>query len=158
MQEAADWHSKALAISEDIGDRLEMTVSYRRLGRIAQIQERLEEAEELYACSLAIDEEVGNRPGMAYSLGQLSLIAERRNNFEQALDLIVRSVALFEEFPNPYIGPAPNQLARLTHQLGLHALSACWREVTGQRLPADIHDYVHSRLSETDNAITKGDL
>jgi hypothetical protein len=42
-------------------------------------------------------------------------------------------------------GPGPDHLARLTAQLGIDALEASWRKVTGSPLPRAVRDYVRSR-------------
>ena len=55
---------------------------------------------------------------------------------------MVRCVTLFAEFPHPLAGPGPEHLARLTAQLGIDAVEASWREVTGSPLPQAVRDYI----------------
>jgi len=45
VDEAEDWYRKALAIFEELGDRLHAAASYHQLGIIAQRRERVDEAE-----------------------------------------------------------------------------------------------------------------
>ena len=53
-------------------------------------------------------------------------------------------MALFDDVPHPGSGTGPGQLARLTRQLGIQALEACWQQVTGGPLPGAVRDYVRS--------------
>ena len=46
-------------------------------------------------------------------------------------------------------GQLPGHLARLTHQLGIPALEACWQKVTGGPLPGAVRDYVRSYRPDT---------
>ena len=116
---------------------------------VAQDRGRLDEAADWYARSLAIKEELGDRPGMASSYGQLGLLAEARGSPGQALEWMVRCVALFDDFPHPSTGPGPRHLARLTRQLGIPALEACWQQVTGGPLPGAVRDYLRSYRPDT---------
>jgi len=149
LDEAGDWYRKALAIFEELVDRPGMTDSYHQLGMVAQDGGRLEEAGDWYRKALAIEEEFEDRPGMAASYGQLGLLAERRGQPRQALEWIVRCVTLFDQFPHPMTGPGPDHLARLTAQLGIDALEASWRKVTGSPLPRAVRDYARSHQPGT---------
>ena len=144
LAEAEDWYRKSLALSEELGDKPSMARSYHQLGRVAQLRGQLDEAEDWCRKSLAINDDLDNRPGMALSFGQLGLLAENRGQLRQALEWTVRCVALFDDFPHPSTGPAPGHLARLTQQLGIPALEACWQKVTGGPLPGAVRDYLGS--------------
>jgi tetratricopeptide (TPR) repeat protein len=144
LDEAADWYARSLAIEEELGDRSGMAASYHQLGMVAQDRGRLDEAADWYARSLAIFEELGDRPGMAASYGQLGLLAEEQGSSGQALEWVVRSVALFHDFPHPSTRSAPRHLARLTRELGIPALEACWQKVTGGPLPGAVREYLRS--------------
>jgi tetratricopeptide (TPR) repeat protein len=144
LDEAEDWYTKALAIKENLSNRPGMAITYHQLGRVAQDRGRLDEAEDWYAKSLAIKENLSDRPGMASTFGQLGLLAEERGQLSQALEWTVRCVALFAEFPHPAAGPGPQNLARLTDQLGISTLEGCWQTVTGNALPQAVRDYVES--------------
>ncbi len=56
----------------------------------------------------------------------------------------MRCLALFDEFPHPATVPGPAHLARLTAKLGIDALEATWREVTGGDPPEAIREFVKS--------------
>jgi tetratricopeptide (TPR) repeat protein len=142
LEEAEDWYTRSVAIHEELGNRPGMATAYHQLGMVAEDRGRLEEAEEWYTRSLAIEEGLGNRPGIASSYGQLGLLAEDRGNVSGALEWMVRCVTVFEEFPHPMTSPGPEHLARLTGELGLAALEACWLRVTGGPLPGAVRDYV----------------
>ena len=149
LDEAADWYARALTICEELGDRPGRASMYHELGNVAYGRGRWDEAADWYARALAILEELGHRSGMAMSYGQLGLLAEARDSPGQALEWIVRCVALFDDFPHPSTRPFPCHLARLTRQLGIPALEACWQKVTGGPLPGAVRDYVHSYRPDT---------
>jgi tetratricopeptide (TPR) repeat protein len=142
LAEAEDWYFRSRAILEELGDRPKMASSYVQIGILAQERGRLEEASDWYARSLAISEELGDRPGMAIVYGEFGLLAETQGNPGQALEWMVRCVTLFEQFPHPFTGPGPVHLARLTAQLGIPALEACWLRVTGDPLPETVRETV----------------
>jgi len=157
LDEAEDWYTRSLAILEELGDRPRMAGSYHELGMVAQRRGRLDEAGDWYTRSLAITEELGDRRGMALTYSQCGLLAEERRDLALALEWTVRCVALFDDVPHPGAGTDLDQLARLTHQLGIDALEACWQQVTGGSLPDAVHAYVHSYSPETGDASDGGD-
>jgi tetratricopeptide (TPR) repeat protein len=61
LDEAEDWYRKALAISEELGDKPSMVPTYHQLGRVAQLRGQLDEAEEWSRKALAI---TSNIPSM----------------------------------------------------------------------------------------------
>jgi tetratricopeptide (TPR) repeat protein len=142
LDDAEDWYRQSLTINEELGNRPGMAISYHQLGMVAQDRGRLDDAEDWYRQSLTIDQELGDRPGMATSYHQLRLLAEARERLADALQWMVRCATLFDEFPHPATGPAPAHLARLTAQLGLPALEACWQAVTGDPLPSAVRDHI----------------
>ena len=126
-----------------------MVSSYHQLGAVAQDRKRPDEAADWYTRSLALAEELGDRHGMAFNYGQLGLLAVEHGDQDRALELMVRCIAVFDDFPHPSTGPGPDNLARLTRQLGIPALETCWRQVTGGPLPDAVRDYVRSHPSDT---------
>jgi hypothetical protein len=114
----------------------------------AQARGRLDEASDWYRKSLAISEELGNRPYMAANYAQMGLLADESGQYDEALALAVRCVTLFGEFPHPMTSTGPDNLVRRTTRLGVPALEATWRAVTGNPLPQKVHDYVTSRLRQ----------
>ena len=142
LDEAESWCRRSLAISEDLGNLTGVALSYHQLGIIARHRQQPDEAESWHRKSLAICEELGDRAGIATSYGQLGLLAEEQGQPLQALESLVRCVTQFEQFPHPLSGPAPEHLARLTSQLGTHALEASWLRVTSRPLPQAVRDYI----------------
>ena len=47
----------------------------------------------------------------------------------------ISCVSLFDQFHHPWMGTGPTALVRFTRQLGMPALHAAWRQVTGQPVP-----------------------
>ena len=113
LDEAEDWYGKALAISEELGNRPSMASSYHQLGRAAQLRGRLGEAEDWYGKALAISEELGNRPGMAITYHQLGTLAKDQGRLDAADDWYRRSLAIRQE-----LGDSPG-MAAIYHQLGM---------------------------------------
>jgi len=54
-------------------------------------------------------------------------------------------------------GPGPGHLARLTGELGLAALEACWPRVTGGPLPGAVRDYVIAWRPDDDKGQEEGE-
>jgi tetratricopeptide (TPR) repeat protein len=100
VAEAEDWYRKSLAIKEELGHRLGMTVTYHALGAIAQTRGRLDEADDWYRKSLALEEELGNRPYMASTYHQLGTTAQSRRRLDEAEDWYRKSLAINEELGN----------------------------------------------------------
>jgi tetratricopeptide (TPR) repeat protein len=142
LDEAKDWYRKSLTVFEELGDLPRMAGTYHQLGIIAQRRRRLDEAEDWYRKSLTIEEERGNRSGMALTYAQLGFLAEERGQALLALEWNIRCVTLFGQFPSPLTGTGPAALVRLTRQLGMPALQAAWQQITGQRVPQAVRDYI----------------
>jgi tetratricopeptide (TPR) repeat protein len=148
LVEAADWYRKSLAIEEESGDRPGMAVTYHELGRVAQAGKGLGEAEYWYRKSLTIKEEFRDGPGMVTTFGQFGLLAEERGQLREALAWTVRCVVLLIELSHPLTANGLDQLAALTARTGMAALAECWRQVTQQGLPDDVHGEIESRMAE----------
>jgi tetratricopeptide (TPR) repeat protein len=144
LDSAEDWFRRSLVIKEELGNRSGTADTYQNLGIIAQDRGQLDDAEDWYRRSLAIKQELANRPGMALSYGQLALLSYAKGQKQQALEWIIRCTGMFDEFPHPLTQRAPEVLAFLTVELGMHALEASWQEITGQSLPEAVRDYVLS--------------
>jgi hypothetical protein len=89
-----------------------------------------------------------------YQLGiwQLGLLAEQWGQPGQrtGTDDSVRHT--FRDTPHPMSGPGPDHRARLTAQLGMDALEACWREVNVSPLSQAVCDYNNSSRPGTGSA------
>jgi tetratricopeptide (TPR) repeat protein len=144
LNDAENWYNRAIAIGEEIGDRRGTANSYHELGLVAQERERLDEAADWYSRSLAIKEEFGDQPGLALTYSQLGVLAEAQHNLALALDWCIRCVALFDDVPHPGAGTGAEQLARLSHQLGIGTLETYWQQVTSHQLPEAVRTYVRT--------------
>ena len=152
LDEAEDWYTRAVAIEEELGDRPKLASSYYQLGLVAQDRGRLDEAEDWYTRAVAIEEELGDRPGLALMYSQLGLLAEEQQDLARALEWAARCVALFEDVPHPGSGTGPDQLARLTHQLGMKVLEACWLKVTGHPLAGAVNVFASTYRPDSSKA------
>lgn len=148
LDEADHWYRKSLAIKEELDDRPGMAEGYHQLGITSYERGRLDEAGDWYRKSLAISEEFRNRPYMAANYAQMGLLADEIGRYDDALALTVRCVSLFGEFPHPMTSTGPEDLVRLTARLGVPALEAAWRAVTGNPLPQTVRGYVTSQLRQ----------
>ena len=143
LEEAEHWYRTSLAIRRP-RNRPGMAASYHQLGNAAH------PAWAAGGGRALVPQVPGHQRGPRESarhgehLWQLGLLAEQRGQPRQALEWMVRCVTLFEQFPHPLTGPGPEHLARLTAQLGIGALEASWREVTGSPLPQAVRDYISS--------------
>jgi tetratricopeptide (TPR) repeat protein len=146
LEEAEGWYTRSLAHSEELGDQPGMARAYRQLGFAALCQGRLEEAMQRYGRCMDICQELVDRQGLALTYSQLGQFVERQGNLEQALEWAARSV-FFGGLSNS--GSGPSQLARLTHQLGIQALEACWQKVASGPLPSTVRDYVRPDHPDT---------
>jgi tetratricopeptide (TPR) repeat protein len=82
LDDAEQWHRKALTIAEDLADRDGMAWTFRDLGRMAQRRRRWGEAEQWYRRSLAITEELGHKQGMALALIDLGDLAQEQGQLD----------------------------------------------------------------------------
>jgi len=105
---------------------------------------QLNEAEAWFDKSLAIHRNIGDVRRIARGYAALCLLSEERHEYLKALRYAIRCVTQFDEFPHPMTEPGPEHLAQLTTRLGVDALEACWREITGGDLRQDIRAYVSS--------------
>lgn len=144
LDEAVGWYSRSLAIKEELGDRRGMALTYQGLGLVAQEQGRLDEAADRYTWSSSVYEEVGDYRGLTFAYIHLSSLAEARGNPDEALEWAVRSVTLLREYHHPPDVSGVSHLAHLTSKMGIEALEACWRKITGDSLPDEVRSYVQS--------------
>jgi len=127
VEEAADWYARALAIFEELDDRLGMADGYHQLGITAQHRGRLDEAADWYARALAIREELGDRPNAANDYHQLGIVAHDRGQLDEAADWFARALAICEELGDrPNAGKIYRQLAKVAHDRGRLDEAADW--------------------------------
>ena len=151
LDEAQDWCRQVLNIRETLGPRPLLATDYHLLGNIAQKRGLLDEADDWYRVALAIAEELGNRLAMTEMCRGLGALAITRGQALPALEWSIRAVTVFSEFPSPVSAPAPEILAELAGQLGIHALQQAWQQITGQPLPQQVRDYVTSQHNNQSN-------
>lgn len=148
LDHAEGWYIKSLKIQRALGDRPGMAACYHHLGTVAQVSGRLAQAESWYRKSMEINEGIGNRHHMAMSYIMMGRLEAERNNPMAGLEWVVHCVSLFKDFPHPLIGPAPQYLAVFTKILGMDALAATWRKVSGKALPDHVRKLVEKEIFE----------
>ena len=90
-------YQAALAISEELGNRAGIAVTYHQLGMLAQDRGDYDTAEQRYQASLTIDEELGNRAGAATTLSQLGILRTDQGRAADAVGYQVQSLAIGTE-------------------------------------------------------------
>jgi tetratricopeptide (TPR) repeat protein len=115
FEEAEDFYRKSLTISEELGDRAGMAMTYGQLGTLAHQRERLEEAEDWFRRSLEITEALGARPVTAKIYHQLGIVAQDRGRLDEAQDRYHKSLTIKEKLGDK-LG-----IAITYHHLGLVA-------------------------------------
>jgi tetratricopeptide (TPR) repeat protein len=119
VDEAEDWHRKALTLSEDVGHRPGMASTYHGLGNTAYLHGRLDEAEDWYRKSLTISEDLDDRPSMAPSYHQLGMTAEARGRLDEAGDWYRKSLTISQDLGNrPGMVNTYHQLGNTAYQRG----------------------------------------
>ena len=117
LDNAADLYARALAISQELGDRPGLAAGYHQLGMVAQAQGRLDEAAGVFAQSLAISEELGDRPGLAAGYHQIGTTAYLRGRLDEAAEWYARAQAIRQELGNrPGLAASYGQLGLLAEQ------------------------------------------
>ena len=116
LREAEDWHLKALAICEDLGDKSGLADSCHHLGMVAQDQGRLNDAEDWYLRSLGLRENPGEF-GVAATCHEMGRLAQTRWRLEDAPVWYLKALAIFEDLGDPL------HMASTLHQLGVAAFS-----------------------------------
>ena len=117
LDEAEEWHRKALATHEDLGSRPHVAGSYHQLSLVAQDRGRLDEAEEWHRKALATHEDLGSRPHMAITYHQLGRAARDGGRLEEARERHLKSLTIRED-----LGDRPGMAASY-RQLGMTARS-----------------------------------
>lgn len=74
----------AMAIAEDLGDKVHMAITYSITGRILLLQRQLEQAEDFQQKALALEEELDRASGLAQVNDDLGLLARLRGDHEAA--------------------------------------------------------------------------
>jgi len=96
LDQAIDYHCKALAIHEVLGSKEGMANQYGNLGVVYQIRGELDQAIDYNRKALALDEELGSKEGMAVNYGNLGNIYQIRGKLDQAIGFYHKALVLFE--------------------------------------------------------------
>ena len=119
LEEALDYHHRALTLQEKLGNPQDIATSLNSLGNVDYILGQLEEALDYYNRVLTLRENGGNPQEIAESLGNLGLVYESLGQHEKALDYHNRALTLFEKLGNPYdIAKSLNNLGTVYDNLG----------------------------------------
>ena len=94
LEKAEDMHNKALAISQQIGNKEGMAIQYGNLGVIYKTRGELEKAEDMQNKALEINQQLGNKEGMASQYGNLGVIYWTRGEIEKAEDMHNKSLEI----------------------------------------------------------------
>jgi tetratricopeptide (TPR) repeat protein len=91
-----DYHRKALAIHEELRDKVAMAGDYTNIGRVLYVMGRFDEALEYLKKSLDIGRELGDQVGMAGDYTNIGRVLHVMGRFDEALDYFKMSANIFE--------------------------------------------------------------
>jgi tetratricopeptide (TPR) repeat protein len=97
---ARTMHEQALAISRELGHRVQEAGNLNNLGLVAEDEGNFGAARQLYEQSLAINRELGRRPGEAANLNNLANVAHRRGDYRAAHTLHAQALAISRDSGN----------------------------------------------------------
>ncbi|HEX4806105.1 MAG TPA: tetratricopeptide repeat protein, partial [Conexibacter sp.] len=112
---AERWHRRALAISEQRGDRAAIAAAYQDLGITALKQREFDAADAWLRKALALGEEIHDQPSIANTCHHLGILAEMRRDLAAAKAWYVRSLAISEALGDR------KGMSSAYHQLGVLA-------------------------------------
>ena len=94
---AREYHEKALALSNEIGDRRGEEVAYSNLGTLSLSLSNHEEANEYLQTALSIAKEIGNKKGEASCLGNLGSLCQNLGDFVTASEYYEKALAISKD-------------------------------------------------------------
>ena len=101
MQERLDdaivFYKKALAMSEESGDKIRMATQYGNLGNVCEIKGETDKAIDYLKKSLQIESQLDRKEGMAADYGNLGICYQAKGDFDQAEQHYAKSLALNEQ-------------------------------------------------------------
>ena len=112
LDEARNWYSRSLSISEKEGDRYGVSINYHQLGLIAQLEKDHIAARDLYIKSLSISEELEHMPFVAANCRQLGVMAMRDKQYIEGAEWLIKCVQTCIELNNTK-GAKDNELILL---------------------------------------------
>ena len=145
LADAEACYLQALAVKKQFGLKPSYAVTCHQLGWLGQERGRPDEAESWYRQALAVETELGDRISMAKTLSQLGLLARDRGDLPGSLRWVIKSETLYPEVPAMSAGSP--RLVWLCERMGIDAIEACWREVTGGPIPPEVRDSLLSGTS-----------
>jgi len=126
-EEALTWYRKTLALTEEIGDREGLAISYYSIGTIAQRRGAYDEALIWHRKSLTIWEELDNHAGMANSYHQLGMLAQQKGACDEAFAWYHKSLVITEKLGLPReIAHTYHELGTLTQRQGAYDEALTW--------------------------------
>jgi tetratricopeptide (TPR) repeat protein len=150
---ARHYLSEALLITEANGDKESTAQCYQLLAGLEHEQGQWEEAERWLRKALALAEDMGQEIRVAVCHLQLGFTADARGHAAEALEHTVRALALARRFPQfaNQQQPAEPVLSSVTRQLGIGAVTECWKRLTGEPLPDDVRKLALSNQNTDQN-------
>ena len=95
-REALRFHNKALALHEELQDRVGMASDYKNIGIVLDRQGNYDQALQFHNKALKIEEELQDRVGMAGDYGNIGNVLQSQGNYDQALQFHNKALALHE--------------------------------------------------------------
>ena len=142
--QALEWHQKSLLITEEIGDRAGLAMTYNNIGLVYDSRGEYDRAMEWYDKSLPIFEEIGDRAGLARTFGNIGYLFSDQNDYSNAAPYAVATLNIFSTIGAAENGQAINQVGELVQKLGaekfIEALEQAPEEIK-KYLPEDIEGF-----------------
>ena len=127
QEESEEWHTKSLALREELGDRHGKALSLLQLSMVAIGKQRPDEAERLCHEALDLMTELGNREGMALAYHLLGGFARGKEEWEIAEGWFLQAVSIDEEIGHLVaLGQGCNQLSEMNEARGRMAEALRW--------------------------------
>ena len=95
--EALDFHLKALALYEALGDKATIPGLLNEIGQIYAARGNPQEALAYYRKSLSTAEALGDKKKMAYALNNIGALVSTRGNYLDGIEYYRKSLAIYEE-------------------------------------------------------------
>jgi tetratricopeptide (TPR) repeat protein len=113
--EAFRMYEESLKISEEIGDRCDVSRSLHRLGILAQDNNEYDKARKYYQKSLKISQEIEDKNRLSKSLHQLGMLAQDIGEYDEARKLYQKSLKISQNLGEM------SSVSKSSHQLGMLA-------------------------------------
>ena len=97
LDKALEIYSSAFKKAEELGDKMWMGRSIRKIGNIFYGKRDKDKALDNWEKSLAIAEEIGDKSGMSGSLNNIGLVYSGQKDYDKSLEYYSRSLSINEE-------------------------------------------------------------